>query len=150
MDATLTFKNDDETPREVSVQVFSNPDGLLVDGLPDKPFPLAANSEASRRIRLRLPEGKTFKPMQSSTVQIQAMTDNPTDSVTTQELIITQPLALPPHPRLFATADDIKRLNDRAERLPWAKETRDSYIRFGERLLTEPLNVPTMVRSRMT
>ena len=48
--------------------------------------------------------------MQSSNVQIQATTDNPADSVMSQELVVTQPLVLPPHPRLFATADDIKRL----------------------------------------
>ena len=144
MDATLTFKNDDETPREVSVQILSNPDGLLIDGLPDKPFQLAANSETSRRIRLRLPYGKRFKPMQSSNVLLQATTDNPTDSVTSQELTVTQPLVLPPHPRLFATADDIKRLKERSERLPWAQEARDTYIKYAERILTEPLNVPTM------
>ena len=144
MDATLVFKNDGEVPREVTVFVNDNPENLQIEGLPDKPFTLPVGEEVTRRIHLQLPEGKTMAPMQSASVNILAKSNRSADNVIMQELTITQPLMLQNHPRLFVTSDDLKRLNDRAERLPWAKETRDSYIKYAERIITEPLNIPTM------
>ena len=144
MTAKLNLKNDDDAPHDVVISIHENPDSLVVEGLPEMPIKLQANESKSLPVRLQLPAGKTLTPMQSVSLRLQAKTNFPSDGTIIQELVLVQPLVLPPHPRLFATSDDLKRLNDRAETFPWARETRNSYIKYAERIIAEPLNIPTM------
>ena len=144
MTAKLKLKNKDDEPRDVVISIHENPDSLVVEGLPEMPIKLQANESKSLPVRLQLPAGKTLTPMQSVSLRLQAKTNFPSDGTIIQELVLVQPLVLPQHPRLFATSDDLKRLNNRAETFPWARETRDSYIKYAERIIAEPLNIPTM------